>query len=161
MRKTLVVDMDAHDDHAHRGAARRRWERRLRAFLRHGKLSLAMQMAAVSHHSQHRAGRADARDCFACRDLRSVCFSYYSDRIRGSSTYCHLCYFSSCVEHVAPAPVTQYIAPAPAVYYVASSQQLPPTFTATTDTTDDLDITGLVNLQFSELCFGDICATGP
>ena len=50
--QTLVVDMDVPDDHAHRGAARRRRERRLRAFLRHEKLALAMQMATMSHHME-------------------------------------------------------------------------------------------------------------
>ena len=52
--------MDVHDDHAYRGAAPRRRERCLRAFLRHEKLALAMRMAAVSHYSWHGAGRADA-----------------------------------------------------------------------------------------------------
>ena len=58
--QTLVVDMDVPDDHAHRGAAPRRQERRLRAFLRHEKLALAMQMATISRLSLHRIGRADA-----------------------------------------------------------------------------------------------------
>ena len=45
---------------------------------------------------------------------------------------------------------TDYIAPAPAVTYVVPSQQLPPVYTTTTVTTDDnLDMTGLVNPQFS------------
>ena len=59
-RQTLVVGMDFHDDHAHRGAAPKRQERCLRAFLRHEKLALAMRMATVSYHSWHGAGRADA-----------------------------------------------------------------------------------------------------
>ena len=55
-------------------------------------------------------------------------------------------------EHVAPAPVIEYIAPAPAVTYVVPSQQSPPVYTTTTVTTDDnLDMTGLVYLQFSSI----------
>ena len=46
--QAVVVNMDAHVDHAHAGAARRRRERRLRASLRHEKLALAMQLATVS-----------------------------------------------------------------------------------------------------------------
>ena len=54
------------------------------------------------------------------------------------------------VTYAAPAPVTEYIAPAPAMTCVASSQQLPPAYTITTDTTDDnFDITDLVHTQIS------------
>ena len=53
-------------------------------------------------------------------------------------------------EYVSPAPLIDHIAPAPAVTYVVPSQQLLPVYTTTTVTTDDnLDMTGLVNLQFS------------
>ena len=54
------------------------------------------------------------------------------------------------ITFAAPAPVIEYIAPAPAMTYVASSQQLPPAYTITTDTTDDnFNITDLVHTQFS------------
>ena len=86
--------LDVHDDHAHRGAARRR--RRLRAFLRHEKLSLAMQMATVSHHSWHRAGRADA----------STQTMTHTDA-------------ATCAATAAPAPVFEYVAPAPVIECIA------------------------------------------
>ena len=41
VRKTKVVDMDVHDDHANRGAARRRRERRLRVAAPREALSLS------------------------------------------------------------------------------------------------------------------------
>ena len=54
------------------------------------------------------------------------------------------------IEYVSSAPVIEYIAPAPAVTLFVPGQLLPPTYTTTTDTTDDnFDITGLVNPQFS------------
>ena len=54
------------------------------------------------------------------------------------------------IEYVSPAPVMEYMAPAPAVTLSVPSQQLPPAYTTTTDTTvDNLDITDLVHPQFS------------
>ena len=136
VRKTLVVDMDVHDDHAHRGAARRRRERRLRAFLLHEKLSLAMQMATVSHHLWHRAGRADA----------STQALIHTDAATCAATAAPAPVF----EYVAPAPVIENIAPASAVTFDAPSQQLLPAYTTTTVTTGvNLDIAGLVTPQFS------------
>ena len=43
------------------------------------------------------------------------------------------------LEYVTPAPVIECVAPAPAVTFVVPSQQLPPVFTTTTVTTDDLE----------------------
>ena len=54
------------------------------------------------------------------------------------------------VTYAAPAPVIEDIAPAPAMTHVAPSQQLPPAYTNTTDTTDDnFDTTDLVHTQIS------------
>ena len=144
LRKTLVVDMDVHDDHANRGAARRRRERRLRAFLRHEKLSLAMQMA-VSHHSWHRGGRADA----------STQIVTHSDAATCAATAAPAPEF----EYVAPAPVIEYIAPAPTVILPVPSQQLSPVLSAATVATDvNLDITGPVSPQ---LCSTAVEASVP
>ena len=132
MRKTLVVDMDVHDDHAYRGVARRRRERRLRAFLRREKLSLSMHMATVSHHSWHRAGRADA----------STQTLTYTDAATCAAT--------AAPEYVAPALVVEYIAPVPTGFLPVPSQQLPPTYTVTAVTTGvKLDTAVLVSPQFS------------
>ena len=52
--------MDCHGDHDFDVdmpcAARRRRERRMRAFLRHEKLTVAMTMATVLHHSRDKGG---------------------------------------------------------------------------------------------------------
>ena len=135
VRKTSVVDMDVHDDHAHRGAARRR----LRAFRRYEKLSLAMQMATASHHSRHRAGRADA----------STQASTYTDAATCAAT--------AAPENVAPAPVTENIAPASAVTHAVPSQQLPPAYTTATVAADvNLDITGLVSPHQEQIVTGEM-----
>ena len=100
------------------------------AFLRHEKLSLAMQMATASHHSWHRAGRADA----------STQASTYTDAATCAAT--------AAPENVAPAP--ENIAPASAVTHAVPSQQLPPAYTTATVATDvNLDITVLLSSQFS------------
>ena len=114
--KTLVVDMDVHDERAHRGAARRCRERRLRAFLRHEKLAVAMQMATVSHHSWHRAGRAGA-------GMQTV--TYAAPAPVDEYITPNLAVFAAsapppaatCAATPAPAPVIENVAPVPAVTY--------------------------------------------
>ena len=121
------------------------WRCLLRAFLRHEKLSLAMQMATVSHHSWHRAGRADA----------STQTMTHSDAATCAATAAPAPVF----EYVAPAPVIENIAPVPAVTFDAPSQHLPPVFSTATVATDvNLDITGLVSPQFSST---DVEASAP
>ena len=124
----------------------------LRAFLRQEKLSLAMQMATVTHHSWYRAGRADAStqtvtytDAATCAatPAPSTVIEYVVPAVTYDAP-------PSVIEYVAPAPVIEYIAPAPAVTCAASSQQSPPAYTMTTVTTGvNLDITCLMNPQFS------------
>ena len=54
------------------------------------------------------------------------------------------------IEHVSSAPVIEYMSPALAVTLSVPSQQLPPAYTTTTDTTDhNFDTTGVVHPQFS------------
>ena len=54
------------------------------------------------------------------------------------------------IEYVSSAPGIEHIAPAPAVTLSVPSQQLPPAYATTSDTTDDnFDTTDLVHPQFS------------
>ena len=95
-----------------------------------------MQMATVSHHSWHRAGRADASTQTMTHTDAATCAATASP--------------APVFEYVPPAPVIENIAPAPAVTFDAPSQQLPPVFSTATVATDvNLDITGLMSLQFS------------
>ena len=152
--------MDVHDDHAYRGAARRRRERRLRAFLHHEKLSLAMQLATVSHHSWHRAGRADvstqtmtfsdAATFAATASPAATCAATPApvpeiEHVIPAPVATHVVP-APVFEHVVPAPVIENVAPAPAV----PSPQLLPAYTMTTVNPGiSFDITGLVSPQFS------------
>ena len=64
------------------------------------------------------------------------------------------------IECVSPAPVIEHAAPAPAVTLSVPSQQLHPTYTMTTVTTDDnFDSTGLVHPHFSNTAI-EACAKG-
>ena len=62
---TLVVIMDCHDHHGFDVdlpcAARRRRERRLEAFFRHGKLTVGIAVATVLHHSLDKGARVDRK----------------------------------------------------------------------------------------------------
>ena len=146
------------------GAARRRRNRRLRAFLKHERLTVAMNLATVQHHSHMKSAVVDV-----CVQVGSplapvtefvapapaVTYAapapvvgYVAPAL--AVTYAApapvIDYFApapsvthaapaSVFEYVAPAPVLEYIAPAPAVSFVAPSQQLRPAFTAATVTT--------------------------
>ena len=120
--QTLVVDMDVPDEHAHRGAARRRRERRLRAFLRHEKLSLSVQMATISHHSLHRNGRADAF-------TQTITFEApVDDHITPDpavSTASAPPPAATRAATSAPSPVFEYVAQAPDVTYAAPARMAP------------------------------------
>ena len=99
------------------GAARRRRDRRLRAFLKHERMAVAMNMATIHHHS-----------------LKSAVVDV---SVQVGSPF---------------APVTEYVAPAPAVTLSVPSQQLRPAYTSATDATGvNLDVTGLVCPQFSQV----------
>ena len=93
----------------------------------------AWLLASAAHHSHMRVANMATQTDF----VHAATFAATSAQ-------------SPVIEYVAPAPVMEYIAPAPAVTYDAPSQQLPPTYTTTTVTTDvNLDITSMVNPQFS------------
>ena len=59
-RMASVVDAMPAVDHARTGAARRRRERRLRAYLRYARMSVAMALAEATHHTAPR-GQRNAR----------------------------------------------------------------------------------------------------
>ncbi len=113
----------------------RRRNRRLRQILKHEQLSVKMHVAAALHHSAQRGARVDAStqtDPYAAATCAATAAP------------------APVFEYVAPAPVTGYIAPALAVTSDAPSQQLPLVYTtANVDTDVNLDITSLVNPQFS------------
>jgi len=102
------------------------------------RIALAIQMATVSHHSWHRAGRADASTQTMTRTDAATCAPTAAP--------------APVFEYVAPAPVMENIAPVPAVTFDAPSQQLPPVFSTATVATDvNLDITALVSRNFPVL----------
>ena len=70
------------------GAARRRRDRRLRAFLKHERLTVAMNLATIQHHSHMKSAVVD------------VCVQVGSP-------------LAPVTEYVAPAPAVSYAAPAP------------------------------------------------
>ena len=76
------------------GAAHRRRDRRLRAFLKHERLTVAMNLATIQHHSHMKSAVVD------------VCVQVGSP-------------LAPVTEYVAPAPAVSYAAPAPVFEYVA------------------------------------------
>ena len=112
------------------GAARRRRDRRLRAFLKHERLTVAMNLATVQHHSYMKSAVVDF--CVQVGSPLAPVTEFVAP--------------APAVTYAAPAPVTEYVAPAPAVALSVPSQQLRP---ATVATGVNLDVTGSVHPQFS------------
>ena len=134
------------------GAARRRRDRRLRAFLKHERLTVAMNLATVQHHSHMKSAVVDV--CVQVGSPLAPVTEYVAPA--PAVTFAALApvfeYVAPApavtfvapapvIEYVAPAPVFEYIAPAPAVTLSVPSQQLRPGV--------NLDVTGLVYPQFS------------
>ena len=99
--KPKRVTMDVARELHVAGSARRRRERRLRAWWRHEQFAIRCAVACASHHSHMRVTSvATCRDFrryrFACFDLHSDLCSVTNDWTRGSSTCCHTCCTSSC-----------------------------------------------------------------
>ena len=97
-----------------------------------------MQMATVSHHSVHRAGRADASTQAMTFINAATCAATAAPSLVvefvipvPSVTYAAP---APVIEYVVPAPVIEYIAPSPAVSY-PSSGLMNPQFSLTADET--------------------------
>ena len=152
------------------GAARRRRDRCLRAFLKHERLTVAMNLATVQHHSHMKSAVVDV--CVQVGSPLAPVTEYVAPAPAvtyaapapvieyvapaPAVTYAALAPVfeyvaptpavtfaapAPVIEYVAPAPVFEYIAPAPAVTLSVPGQQLRPGV--------NLDVTGLVYPQFS------------
>ena len=122
--------MDGHGDHIHGGGAQRRRERRLRAFHRHERLALAMQMATVSLHSWHRQGRDDAGTQTEPNAAPAPVGEYIAptrvvdnitpDPAENAAPVTESMAFALVIEYVAPAPVlSDFLEPTVPVVQVA------------------------------------------
>ena len=160
------------------GAARRRRDRRLRAFLKHERLAVAMNMATIQHHSHMKSAVVDvcvqvgsplAPVTVYAAPAPAVTYAAPAPVVGYVSPAPAVSYTAPApvvgyvapapavthaapapvFEYVAPAPVSEYIAPAPAVSFVAPSQQLRPACAATVATGVNLDVTGMVYPHFS------------
>ena len=142
------------------GSARRRRERRLRAWFRHEQFAIRCALASAKHHSHMRVASVATQTDFVLAATYSATASLAATF---AATLAPVPVFEQVVPahvatHAAPAPVFEYvasalvtenIAPAPAVPFDAPSQQFFPAYTTTTVTTDvNLDFTGLVKPQF-------------
>ena len=133
-------------------SARRRRERRIRSFFRHEQMAVQMAVVSAQHHSAQRCRSiASQTDDFVpaatCAATASPAATYAATAASPTVGYMDP---APVVTYAATAPVIEHIAPAPAMTYVVPSQQVPPAYTTTTDTTDDnFDITDLVHTQFS------------
>ena len=85
------------------GAARRRRDRRLRAFLKHERLAVAMNLATIQHHSHMKSAVVDV--CVQVGSPLAPVTDYVAP--------------APAVSYAAPAPVFEYVAPALAVTYAA------------------------------------------
>ena len=130
------------------GSARRRRERRLRCFLRCEEMAVRTALARATHHAVQRHQCTQmvtpaATDAATSAPLPVI---EYMVSAPGNNYVAP----APVIEFVSSAPGIEYIAPAPAVTLSVPSQQLPPAYTTTTDTTDDnFDTTDLVHPQFS------------
>ena len=105
------------------GAARRRRNRRLRAFLKHERMTVAMNLATIQHHSYMKSAVVNV-GVQVGSPLAPVIESYPSSGLVGPQ-------FSLTVYE------TSHVAPA--VSLSVPSQQLPVVYSKTTVTTDDLE----------------------
>ena len=115
------------------GAARRRRNRRLRAFLKHERMTVAMNLATIQHHSYMKSAVVDV-GVQVGSPLAPVIESYPSSGLVGPQ-------FSLTVDE------TSHVAPA--VPLSVPCQQLPFVYTTTTVTTDDLE-------EFSEPVYDQV-----
>ena len=123
-------------------------------------MTVRMAVAAAVHHSAYKPNAATYVDAYT----QTMTFSNAATSAATASLFTVIEHVvpAPAVTHAAPAPVIEYvssapgiehIAPAPAVTLSVPSQQLPPAYTTTTDTTDDnFDTTDLVHPQFSFSC---------
>ena len=88
------------------GAARRRRDRRLRAFLKHERLAVAMNLATIQHHSHMKSAVVDV-GVQVGTPLAPVT-EYVTP--------------APAVSYAAPAPVVGFVSPAPAVTYAAPAR---------------------------------------
>ena len=131
------------------GSTRRRRERRLRAWWRHEQFAIRCAVACASHHSHMRVTSV------ATQTDDEVFAASFAATASPAVTYAAT--RASIATHVAPAPVFEHVTPAPvienialAVIFGAPSQQLLLVYITSNVTTDvNLDVTGLVNPQFS------------
>ena len=84
------------------GAARRRRDRRLRAFVKHERLAVAMNLATVQHHSHMKSAVVDV-----------------GVQVGSPLPVTELVTPAPAVSYAAPAPVVGFVSPAPAVTYAA------------------------------------------
>ena len=131
--------------------ARRRRGRRIRSFFRHEQKAVQMAVVSAQHHSAQRCcSIATQTDDFVLAATYAATAASKMVECVDPAPVVTYAAPAPVIEYVSSALVIEYIAPALAMTYVASSQQLPPAYTITTDTTDDnFDITDLVNTQFS------------
>ena len=134
-------------------SARRRRERRIRSFFRHERMTVQMAVISAQHHSAQRCCSV------ATQTDDEVPAATFAATASPAATYTATPASAPVVTHAAPSPVFEYVAPArviqniapvPTVIFDAPSKQLPPVYTTATVATDDnLDVTSLVNPQFS------------
>ena len=98
------------------GAAKRRRERRLRAFQRYVRWTVAMEMANVRHHSYHKTTatgqliHVDQRLPFLTRESKLVYHGITNLMLTLLPCRLTLAAPARMIEHVAPSPVIDYIA---------------------------------------------------
>ena len=96
------------------GSARRRRERRLRAWWRHEQFAIRCAVACTSHHSHMRVTSVATQTDF-------VPAATYATTASPAATYTATSAPSPMIEHVDPALVVTYAAPAPVMKYVSSA----------------------------------------
>ena len=166
------------------GAARRRRDRRLRAFLKHERLTVAMNLATIQHHSHMKSSVVDV-----CVQVGSplapvtaapaVTYAAPAPVVGYVSPAPAVTYASPApvivyvapapaVTHSAPAPVFEYVTPAPVFGFIAPapagsapSQQLRPAYTAASVVTGvnlDADVVGSASQVVGSLPHGEVFA---
>ena len=154
------------------GAARRRRDRRLRAFLKHERVTVAMNLATVQHHSHMKSAVVDvgvqvgsplAPVTEYVTPAPAVSYGAPAPVVGFVSPAPAVTYAApaSVFEYVAPAPVFEYIAPTPAVSFVAPSQQLRPAYSAAAVTTGvnlDAAVKGSASQVVGSLPHGEVFA---
>ena len=131
--------------------ARRRRGRRIRSFFRHEQKAVQMAVVSAQHHSAQRCcSIATQTDDFVLAATYAATAASKMVECVDPAPVVTYAAPAPVIEYVSSAPVIEYLVPAPAITCVASSQLLPLVYTTATVATDvNLDMTDLVNTQFS------------